>query len=106
MPRGDVVEVALPPPAGGHEQAGRRFAVIVQQDDVRATEPLIVMVPTTTNDRAPFFRYAVHLSPSPANGLTVDCTALVGQLRALDRQRILRTVGRLEPATLAKIDAN
>lgn len=40
----------------------------------------------------------------PANGLTLPSVAMVFQLRAINKRRILRKIGELEPEYMAQID--
>lgn len=109
MARGDVVYVDLPPPPGGagREQAGRRPAVIVQADFPRSgpEPPTVMIVPLTTQVAALRFSHTIRVEPSVENGLTVPSVLLVFQLRAVDRQRIDATIGRLEQRYVDQLDA-
>lgn len=99
--RGAVVLVRLDP-IEGHEQAGVRPAIIVS-DPMRVGEgrfPLVVVVPVTrTHVRGP---WSVRL-PSGAGGLRAESTALIDQIRSLDRGRILRVYDALPDEHLARI---
>lgn len=104
MARGDVIRVELPAPSqgSGHEQAGVRPAVAVQ-----ATAPgtsTMMIVPFTSRLDALRFPYTFKVEPSPANGLDRPSVLLVAQLRAIDRRRILETIGRLEPEDMARLE--
>ena len=107
MARGDVLRVELPPPPGGagHEQAGRRPAIAVQADVMGITLPTLMIVPLTGQLSALRFPYTIRVEPSNVNGLTQPSVLLVFQLRAIDRQRILETIGRLEQDYLDQLDA-
>jgi mRNA interferase MazF len=50
------------------------------------------------------FAYTLRVEPSAMNGLTVPSVLLVFQLRAIDQQRILGTLGRLEQTYLDQLD--
>ena len=104
--RGDVVFADLPYAAdrASREQAGRRPAIAVLSDVSPATNPMVMVVPTTSKLDAARFPYTLEVLPSTINGLTERSILLVFQLRALDRNRIRNTVGRLEDHYLAQLD--
>jgi len=106
MARGDVLLVELPPPpsGAGHEQAGRRPAIAVQADLPSANLPTLMIVPLTGQLDALRFPYTIRVEPSDVNGLTQPSVLLVFQLRAIDRRRILGTIGRLEQEYLDQLD--
>ena len=95
MARGDIVLVNLPQPAGtaGHEQVGRRPALIVHDDATSSTLSVIMIVPFTSKLGAQRFPHTIFVDPSAENGLTLPSVLLVFQLRAIDRSRIGRTIG-------------
>ncbi len=102
MARGDVLRVELPAQAG-KEQAGVRPAVAVQADE--ADSPTLMIVPFTSQLEALRFTHTIRVEPSAANGLTLPSVLLVFQLRAIDRRRIVSTIGRLEPNYLDQLEA-
>jgi mRNA interferase MazF len=102
MARGDMLLVSLPS-SEGREQSGRRPAVAVQTD--QAGEPMLVIAPVTSNLAALRFAFSVRVEPSPENGLTAPSVVMVFQIRAIDKARIIRKIGRLSPDDLARIDA-
>jgi len=106
MARGDVLRVEFPyPPSGaGHEQAGRRPAIAVQTDVTSASLPTLMVVPLTGRLNALRFPHTIKVEPSQENGLTQTSVLLVFQLRAIDRKRILETIGRLEQHYLNQLD--
>jgi mRNA interferase MazF len=101
---GDIHWVQLPP-ADGHEQVGRRPAVILQDDTVAGQIPLIIVVPLTGAVAASRFPGTLLLDPSPENGLQRPSVALVFQIRAVDRQRVQDRIGAVGPHALAQIHA-
>ena len=92
MPRGDVLLVNLPP-SDRREQSGRRPVVAVQAD--QAGEPMLMIAPVTSNLGALRFAYAVRVEPSHENGLTAPSVVMVFQMRAIDKVRIIRRIGRV-----------
>jgi len=101
MARGDVLLVSLPS-SDRREQSGRRPAVAVQTD--QAGEPMLMVAPVTSNLAALRFAFSVRIEPSAENGLTTPSVVMVFQMRAIDRARIVRRIGRISPADIARID--
>src|SRR6266513_906111 len=101
MARGDVLLVSLPS-SDRREQSGRRPAVAVQTD--QAGEPMLMVAPVTSNLAALRFAFSVRIEPSAENGLTTPSVVMVFQMRAIDKARIVRRIGRLSPADIARID--
>ncbi|MAT72082.1 MAG: hypothetical protein CMJ58_21460 [Planctomycetaceae bacterium] len=87
---GDVVLVDLPQPAGapGHEQFGRRPAIIFQADEATPNLSTVLVVPCTSQLKAAQFAGSIVIEPSSENGLTLKTVALTHQLRAIDKRRI------------------
>jgi mRNA interferase MazF len=102
MARGDVLLVNLPP-SDRREQSGRRPVVAVQTD--QAGEPMLMVAPVTSNLGALRFAFSVRVESSPENGLTTASIVMVFQMRAIDKGRIVRRVGRISEADMARIDA-
>lgn len=103
MLRGTVVLVTLEPTLG-HEQQGTRPCVIVSDEAVNSHQrfPLIAVVPLTGTPASGALYPTLAAGES---GLTKPSTALVDQLRSIDKQRILRRFGRISSEELAAIDA-
>jgi mRNA interferase MazF len=104
MKRSEVWRVHLPA-VPGHTQAGIRPAVIVQEDQVTASIPTVLIVPFTGTIAATRFPGTVLVQPDAQNGLTVPSVALVFQLTAIDRNNCLQRLGILDPVTLDQIFA-
>ncbi len=95
MVRGDVHTITLPR-RRGRVQHGRRYAVIVQADDL-LTLSTVVICPTSTSAPAASFHPAIALADEPTQVLcemvgAVDARALgdqlahlsLGEIRAVD----------------------
>ena len=102
MARGDVVIIELPS-SDLREQSGRRPAVAVQTD--LAGEPMLLVAPITSSAAALRFAFSVRVEPSPENGLSVPSIVMVFQMRAIDKQRIVRRIGQMSRYDMARIDA-
>jgi len=102
MARGDVLLVTLPS-SDRREQSGRRPAVAVQTD--RKGEPMLMVAPVTSNLAALRFAFTVPIAPSSENGLTAPSVVMVFQLRAIDKARIVRSIGRISTEDMKRIDS-
>lgn len=102
MARGDILLVELPE-SDKREEKGNRPAIAVQTNV--AISPMLMIVPVTSSLNALRFPFTVKLEPSQTNGLNLLSVAMVFQMRAIDRKRILKKIGSLEPEYLAKVDA-
>jgi len=92
---GDVVW-ALPDPAVGSEQSGRRPAVVVAGDDyLEQVTRLAVVVPVTRSDRG----WPNHVRLTGRTGLPAESFAMTEQIRTIDRRRIQQVAGRVDAAT-------
>src|SRR5688500_3411161 len=106
MARGDVLRVELPAPdpQGRREQGGIRPVVAVQADPPGIALPTVMIVPFTSQLGALRFPYTIRVEPSAINGLTQPSVLLVFQLRAIDRRRVLTSIGRLEQSYLDQLE--
>lgn len=102
MTRGTVALVGLDPTVG-HEQKGTRPCVLISNPAVISDQryPMICVVPITRTAGAGAL-YPV-LKPGPS-GLREDSYALIDQLRAVDKRRVVRAFGRISAAELDTID--
>ena len=95
MTRGEIYRVRLPA-RRGHEQAGTRYAVIVQADELLGLSTVIV-APTSRSAAATSFRPEIELDGSITR-------ILVEQLRTLDVERLDELVGRLNATEQRAVD--
>jgi mRNA interferase MazF len=103
LDRGTLILVDLEPTLG-HEQQGTRPCVVVSDAAVNSSQrfPLIAVVPVTGTPATGALYPS--LAPGPS-GLTKPSTALVDQLRSIDKQRIRKRYGQLSPQELEAIDS-
>ena len=94
--RGDVYRLRAPRNVRGREQAGPRYAVIVQSDDLPLSTWLVA--PTSTSARPASFRPEVEVA-----GTTTR--VLVEQTSAVDSSRLSEHTGRLTFIELRQVDA-
>ena len=88
-------------PTKGHEQAGRRPALVLTSAGYHRKSTLIVVCPITRGGR----RKWPFLVPLPA-GIRTQGSVIVDQIRTVDRQsRPFRFIGRAPPALVAEVRA-
>ena len=95
MTRGDIYRIRLPA-RRGREQAGPRFGVIVQANELLGLSTAIV-APTSRRAAAATFRPEIEI----ANNRT---RVLVEQLRAVDVERLSEFAGRLTAGEQRAVD--
>ncbi len=95
--RGDVYQWRTPRDARGHEQQGRRYAVVVQSDDLQVLSTWMV-APTSTSARPATFRPSIEIDGTPTR-------VLVEQTSAVDPNRLGDQVGHLGFHELRTVDA-
>jgi mRNA interferase MazF len=96
--RGDVVLARLDPTLGV-EIKKTRPVIVLSNDAINHFAELAVVVPLTKN--------TVRLSPSHTlipTGLAFPSKALTEQIRAVDKRRLIRRLGRLTPELLAQVE--
>jgi mRNA interferase MazF len=97
MRRGDIVTVAAPGDFGKP-----RPALLVQSDLFDELPSVALCLVTSTLRDAPIFRITVD--PSPANGLQRVSQIQVDKILTVARERIGGVIGRLDDATLLKVN--
>jgi mRNA interferase MazF len=95
LTRGAICSVRLGC-SSGREQSGRRYAIVVQSDDLWLLNTVVV-VPTSTSARAATFRPEVVVAGQRTR-------ALCEQVRTVDAQRLGGMVGILTAAELRSIE--
>lgn len=98
MKRGEVWIVEIPG-IDGHEQRGTRPAIFIADTKTGVA----IVVPCTSNIQALRFPFTLRIEPSRVNGLEVPSVALVLQLRAVDKKRLLKKIGKIEQTTLGEL---
>lgn len=102
MTIGDIHWVDLPD-SGGREQAGRRPAIVMQNDGYAGSLPTVLVIPLSSAISALRFPGTAPIKADAASGLRVDSVALVFQLRAIDRGRIKEKAGVVSESELDEI---
>lgn len=90
-------------PAVGAEIKKTRPAVIVN-DDALGKLPLKIIVPITDwKESYSIATWMVSISPDEENGLTKLSSADCFQVRSLSKERFIKRIGSIAPATAEKI---
>ena len=87
-------------PTVGHEQRGRRPALVVSSDEINDTNWLIVVVPLTTRKSERPVYSGEALIPRGVGGTRAESIALVHQVRALDPGRLGAYMGSVDDAAI------
>jgi len=95
--RGDLYRLKGPKDARGHEQAGARYAVVVQSDDLPLTTWIIA--PTSTGRRAASFRPEIEIDGTKTRVMVEQLTVIDPQIRLGD------FAGRLDSAEMHAVNS-
>ena len=90
-------------PTRGSEQAGTRPVLIFQNDLINKYTTTVLAIPFTTNLRRASLPSCV-LVLKGEGGLTSDSVALCHQLRVLDKTRLHKKLGEVNPETIESIE--
>jgi mRNA interferase MazF len=95
--RGDLYRLKAPADVRGHEQAGARYGVVVQSDDLPLSTWLVA--PTSTGRRGASFRPEIEIDGTKTR-------VMVEQLTVIDPQtRLGKFAGRLNSFEMQAVDA-
>ncbi len=100
--RGEVHLVSFDPTLGA-EIRRTRPALVLQNDVANRSSPVTIVAAITSQFEPPLYPTEV-LVEAPEGGLTVDSVVLLNQIRSIDRQRLVRRLGRLTHETMGRVD--
>jgi mRNA interferase MazF len=99
--RGEIWWVDLDP-TRGHEQAGRRPALVISVDPFnQGPAGLVVVIPVTS--KAKGISLHVEIAP-PEGGVRQKSYIKCEDLRSVSKQRLSGRLGRVKPDTLAAVE--
>lgn len=98
--QGDIVLVDFGE-SYGCEQGGVRPAMIVQNNKGNFYSPTTQVVPITSEQKKPMVTH-VELE-AKTTGLTRNSTALVEQMRTIDKGRIIKRIGKADERVMQQI---
>jgi mRNA interferase MazF len=100
--RGEIYLVAFDPTLGA-EIRKTRPALVVQNDVANRFSPVTIVAAITSHAEPPLYPTEVVIQ-APEGGLAADSVVLLNQIRSMDRQRLVRRLGRLNPETMRRVD--
>jgi mRNA interferase MazF len=102
--RGDVVQVNLDPTVGT-EMKKSRPCVVVQNDAGNRTSQRTIVVPATGAEHV-VKQFPIYVPVAAGDGgFTKNSVILCDQIRAVDKGRLVKTLGRLSPSSMERVDA-
>ena len=100
--RGDIYLVEFDP-TRGHEIRKTRPALIIQNDIGNQYSPITIVAAITSKFDTPPRPTDVIIEQAQS-GLMQKSAALLNQIRSVDRERLVRRLGRLDPAAMQRVD--
>ena len=100
--RGDVYLVSFDPTLGA-EIRKTRPALIVQNDVDNRWSPITIVAAISSRPDEPVYPTEVSVDP-PEGRLSVPSVVLLNQIRSIDRRRLVKRLGRLQPGTMKVVD--
>ncbi len=100
--RGEVWLATLDP-VQGSEQAGTRPVIIFQENTLSKFTTTVITIPVSSNLRRAELPTCIQIS-SGEGGLNQDSVALCHQIRVLDKTRLTKKLGQLEPETIELLE--
>ena len=101
--RGEIYLVEFDP-AQGHEMRKTRPALVIQNNIGNQHSPVTIVAAITSRISAILFPVDVVVSPAKSNGLSVESSIKLSQIRSVDRRRLVKRLGTLDSATMRKVD--
>jgi mRNA interferase MazF len=103
MKRGDIYLVNFDP-AIGSEIRKTRPALVIQNDYSNHSSPVTIVAAISSQYSLPLHPTEVHLEPGEG-GLKKDSVVLCNQVRTIDRERLIKRVGKLKPGSMEMVEA-
>jgi mRNA interferase MazF len=100
--RGDVVVVSFDPTLGA-EIRKTRPALVLQNDIANRFSPITIVAAITSQFDAKLYPTEVRIK-APEGGLELDAVVLLNQVRSIDRQRLVRRLGRVTAETMRDVE--
>ena len=100
--RGEIYLVEFDP-ARGHEIQKTRPALIIQNDIGNRYSPVTIVAAITSKFAVPPYPTDVIVE-GVQSGLSLPSAVVLNQIRSVDRQRLIRRLGRLDVAAMQRVD--
>jgi mRNA interferase MazF len=101
--RGEIYLCSFDPTVG-HEIKKTRPALVIQNDVGNRYSPLTIVAAITSAVSPVPYPVEVVIDPAAGNGMVVRSSIRLDQIRTVDRQRLVRRLGVVDPAIVAKVD--
>jgi mRNA interferase MazF len=101
--RGEIYLTALDPTLG-REIRKTRPALVIQNDVSNRLTGITIVASITSAVRFPLSPVHVLLTAGTTTGLSVVSVALLNQIRAVDRVRLVKRLGAIDSQTLERVD--
>jgi mRNA interferase MazF len=101
--RGEIYLVEFDP-ARGHEIKKTRPALVIQNDIGNRYSPVTIVAAITSKLSPVPYPVDVTVTPTKGNGLAVQSAIQLGQIRSVDKGRLVKRMGTLEPAAMRRVD--
>jgi mRNA interferase MazF len=88
----------------GHEIKKTRPALVIQNDITNEYAGTTVVVPISSTVRAPLSPTHVLIVKGEPSGLDATSVALFEQVRTVDKRRLVKPIGRLDPKGMSLVD--
>jgi mRNA interferase MazF len=100
--RGEIYLVSFDPTIGAEIQKTRP-ALILQNDIANEHSPITIVAAITSQFDDKLYPTEVPISSSEG-GLTINSVVLLNQIRSIDKQRLVKRLGKLTDETMILID--
>lgn len=100
--RGEVYLVSFDPTIGAEIQKTRP-ALVLQNDVSNEYSPITIVAAITSKFDEPLYPTEV-LIQAPEGGLTINSVALLNHIRSIDKQRLIKRLGKLEESTMKQVN--
>ncbi|MGI8990476.1 MAG: type II toxin-antitoxin system PemK/MazF family toxin [Bryobacteraceae bacterium] len=101
--RGEIYVTSLDPTLGREIQKTRP-ALVIQNDVSNRLTQITIVAPITSTVRFPLNPVHVLLGANEATGLSVTPVALLNQIRAVDRKRLVTRLGVVDADALDRVE--
>ena len=101
--RGEIYIVNFDPTIGS-EIKKTRPALIIQNNVANQYSPIVIVAAVTSKFDERLYPTEV-LIPAKEGGLSAYSVVLLDQIRSIDKQRLMKRLGRIKSNTLARVDS-
>jgi mRNA interferase MazF len=103
MKKGDICIINLAVEVD-HEQYGQRPAIVISDTGIGTGIGILIVVPLTSNLEALRFPYTLAILPNKQNNLKQKSVALIFHIRAIDKSRVVKIIGKINKQIEEKIN--